>query len=78
MKQSHKLNATSSTQQSRNKIKNEHRTATALDAQGCVLNLEFEPRFKKKNTHTLMLAPRRSEFKKKKKLYILNILLKLS
>ena len=48
MKQSHKLNATSSTQHSRNKMKNTHRTATALDAQGCVLNLEFETQWKKK------------------------------
>jgi len=46
MKQSQKLNATSSTQQSRNKMKNTHRTATALDAHGCVLNLEFEPQSK--------------------------------
>jgi len=51
MKQSHKLNATSSTQQSSNKMKNTHRIATALDAQGCVLNLEFEPQLKKKQKH---------------------------
>lgn len=29
-------------------MKNTHRTATALDAQGCVLNLEFETQWKKK------------------------------